>query len=137
MDEPTPEQKMENQRRALGIIRHGIKMGEVVSGMDAKELIWRWYMMPACMGIKMFSYEETLMEEMVRRLWPEWNGMPDGPHITSWGWITGDGILVYDEEAYAKWKSGPGAGIETLADLNAQTEKEVEKFFEDHPEDQP
>lgn len=134
MEDETPEQQRDRERRALGIIRHGIKMNEVVADMDAKELIWRWYMTPEATAIKMFSMAETLMEELARRLWPEWTGMPDGPQLKSWGWITAEGMIVYDDAGFAIWKAGDGKNINNLEDVNREVEREVEKFFEEEGE---
>lgn len=63
--------------------------------MDNRELVWRFYQTDIAGQIAITGPASAIFEEIIRRLYPEWDG--DSVTSTATGWATPEGEINYGE----------------------------------------
>jgi hypothetical protein len=84
-----------------------VRRKDAFGKMDNAQLVWLWIGTETAKHMKAFTADDDLLDVILERLWPGWDG--ETITIQEWGWMTPDGPLIYDRERYEFWDSIPEA----------------------------
>lgn len=70
-----------------------LENSRIAAAMDNRELLWRLMRTPFWNVLDIDSIEDAMLDEVARRLYPEFDS--DLVQATETGWITPDGVVDY------------------------------------------